>query len=338
MKTISILGCGRWASFHAWYQCKMLGNRVLMWGRDYENDNTYSKLVASRKNDYMEFSDEIELTSDLNQALASDIIIIAIVAKGMQQLSKLIGETLSGTSQPKTFVLCMKGIDEDTLEPLSQTLRKQLDTRNVANANICVWVGPGHTKDFLAGQAGVMIIDGENKKISAEIAKLLSSKVLKLYVGDDMLGAEVGAACKNVLGLAAGMLDGLELTTLKGGLMARGLWEVSNLITAMGGNRLTAYGLSCLGDFEATMFSKNSHNRLYGETLTRARVKDALIETMPTAEGVQTAKAIVKLAKQYNVRMPICNLVHQIIHEGLDAKTGLQGQFTDRPPTSEFPI
>jgi len=304
-----------------------------MWGR--EEDAMYRNLVETRKNDYMEFDEEIKMTSDLNKALESDIVLIVVVARAMQELSKKIAAVLENTDKPKTFVLCMKGIDEETLEPLSKTLRRELDACNVKSATVCVWVGPGHTKDFLSGQPGVMIVDGENKDAVKEIATKFTSKLLKLYVGNDMLGAEIGAALKNVLGLAGGMLDGLELPTLKGGLMARGLWEVSNLIVAMGGKRMTAYGLSCLGDFEATLFSKNSHNRLYGETFVRACVQ---CQEMPTAEGVQTTRAVVKLAKQYNVRMPISTLVYEILFEGKDVKEGLTGQFGGETQGEEFPV
>ena len=300
-----------------------------MWGREDEN---FRNLQKTRKNDYMDFADEIELTSDLEKALELEIILVAILVKGMQDLSEKIGKALENSNKPKTFVLCMKGIDEEALEPLSKTLRRQLDKYNVKNAKICVWVGPGHTREFLAGKSGVMVIDGEDPAKSQEIANMFTSPILKLYVGNDLLGAEIGAALKNVLGIAAGMLDGLDMATLKGGLMARGLYEVSRLIVAMGGERLTPYGLSCLGDFEATMFSQNSHNRMYGEWFVGRKVDEP-----HSAEGVSTARAVIKLAERHDVRMRICNLVYQILYEGKDAKEGLTELFLNPSAGGEFP-
>ena len=122
-------------------------------------------------------------------------------------------------------------------------------------------------------------------------------------------------------GIAAGILDGLSLTTLKGALMARGTREIARLIRAMGGNELSAYGLCHLGDYEATVFSKFSHNRAYGEALVRGEKFPKL------AEGHYTAKAIVEIAKKYGVDMPICRCVYGIIYEGLDVDSALTELF-----------
>ena len=91
------------------------------------------------------------------------------------------------------------------------------------------------------------------------------SDLIRFYYGQDLIGNEIGAAAKNVVGIAAGMLDGLGLSTLKGALMARGTREIARLIDALGGNELSAYGLCHLGDYEATLFSPYSHNRMFGE-------------------------------------------------------------------------
>ena len=117
------------------------------------------------------------------------------------------------------------------------------------------------------------------------------------------------------------MLDGLNLSSLKGALMSRGTREISRLIKAMGGNELSAYGLCHLGDYEATLFSKYSHNRRFGEMLVNGEKFDKL------AEGVDTTKALVYLGQKYNVDLPICQTVYNVINGRTTAENGLSDLF-----------
>ena len=125
------------------------------------------------------------------------------------------------------------------------------------------------------------------------------------------------------------MLDGAGLSSLKGALMARGAREVARLIHAMGGNELSAYGLCHLGDYEATLFSLHSQNRKFGESFIKKEPYSKL------AEGAATVKALMKLSKEYNVEMPISQLVYDVIHNGADHKTALNNLFT-RDVKTEF--
>lgn len=115
----------------------------------------------------------------------------------------------------------------------------------------------------------------------------------RFYYGQDLIGNEIGAAAKNVVGIAAGMLDGLGLSTLKGALMARGTREIARLIDALGGNELSAYGLCHLGDYEATLFSPYSHNRMFGEKFVKNEPYTDL------AEGYYAVDALLRLARRF---------------------------------------
>ena len=302
MSKISVLGCGRWASFHAWYQIEKLHNEVTMWGR--AEDPFFAELMKSKKNTYIEMPKGLLYSTDLKATLDyADTIIVSISAQAMQEFSQRIGEC---QPQNKTFVLCMKGIDQNTGERLSQILRK-----NIADSNhICVWVGPGHIEELTAGQPNVMIISGDNQQAVKRLINMFESPLISILSSDDLIGVEVGAAAKNVMGIAAGFLDGLGKSSLKGGLMARGCYEVSLLIEKMGGNKMTAFGMSHLGDFEATLFSKNSHNRRYGEEF----IQDCLSDNIGTAEGVGTAKALYHLSQEYGVYMPITTTIYSILY------------------------
>jgi glycerol-3-phosphate dehydrogenase (NAD(P)+) len=326
-KNVSVLGCGRWGSFHAWYQSEVLKNNTLMWGR--AEDECFRNVASQRSNSYLNLPENVTLETDLSIALDhADYILIAISAQGIKDLAANIAKC---NPKNKTFVLCMKGICEDTGERLSEVIKANVDKSN----KICVWVGPGHVQDFISGQPNVMIIASDDKETASTVASEFASDLIKLYVGNDLIGAEVGAAAKNVLGIAAGMLDGARAPSLKGALMARGTYEVSRLISAMGGDKMTAYGLSHLGDFEATLFSSNSHNRLYGEEFLRAWKQNRPPNCQFLAEGISTSKALMVLAKRHKVDMPISTLIYQMLHEGKSPEQGLKELFI-RQHNEEF--
>ena len=161
-----------------------------------------------------------------------------------------------------------------------------------------------------------MVIDSYSETLKKRLCEEFGSSLIRFYLGEDIIGTEVGAAAKNVMGIVAGMLDGCGYAALKGALMARGAREVARLIKAMGGNELSAYGLAHLGDYEATLFSPYSHNRAYGESIVSGRIFEKL------AEGVPTAGALKKLGEKYGVDLPITNVVYEICYEKSENETG----------------
>ncbi len=310
---VSLLGCGRWGSFIAWYLDKT-GHNVYTWGL--ENDEIFQSLQRERKNDYVQFSDSIVITPDLTKAVNhAEVMIISISSQALSSfMENLIKENLDG----KIIVLCMKGIEETTGRRLSEIVSDYVDK---SKTPVAVWVGPGHPQDFVRGIPNCMVIDSDNQEVKEKLVHSFSSELIRFYFGQDLIGTEVGAAAKNVVGIAAGMLDGMGYTSLKGALMARGTREISRLIKAMGGNEMSAYGLCHLGDYEATLFSKFSHNRRFGEMLINGEKFDKL------AEGVSTTRALVKLSQKYNVDLPIVNAVNQVITYNQDPKETLSSLF-----------
>ncbi|MED0970824.1 NAD(P)H-dependent glycerol-3-phosphate dehydrogenase [Bacillus paramycoides] len=318
---ISVLGCGRWGTFIAWYATKV-GHNVMLWGR--ENSRNYIELNETRKNDYLKLSEDIELSNSLHKAISfAEIIIISISAQELRSFANQLN--LINEIQGKTFILCMKGLEATSGKRLSRVFGEIVGK----NTNIAVWVGPGHVQDFVNDIPNCMVIGSENIGITKKIVQEFNSDLIRFYYGQDLIGNEIGAATKNVMGIAAGMLDGLNYSSLKGSLMARGTRELSRLITAMGGNNLTIYGLSHLGDYEATLFSLHSHNRKFGEAFVLGQKFEKL------AEGVSTVKALKELSKQYDVELPISNALYEILFESKDAKDTLEELFL-RPVKFEF--
>ncbi|MBQ8291479.1 MAG: glycerol-3-phosphate dehydrogenase [Clostridia bacterium] len=296
---ISVLGCGRWGSFIAWY-LNTLGHGVLLWGN--ETGNSYRVLKETGANEYVKLDKNIRLSCDLQEAVNhGETIVISISSQGLRSFMERVTKfDVSG----KNFVLCMKGIEIDTGCRLSEVLVQS----GIAQERVAVWVGPGHIQAFTQGIPNCMVIDSTNDILKKLLADELRSDLIRFYYGEDLIGTEIGAAAKNVMGIVGGVLDGCGYSSLKGSLMSRGAREVARLIKAMGGNELSAYGLAHLGDYEATLFSEYSHNRGYGEHLVRGEAFARL------AEGVPTALAMKKLGEKYGVDLPITNAVYELCY------------------------
>ena len=299
---ITVFGCGRWGSFIAWY----LSGRhfsVTLYGR--ETSPRFAELCKTRKNEYISLGDDVRLISDLSEATKSDVFVVSIKSGNLRDLLRTLRPY---GLREKTVVLCMKGLEEDTGKRLSVIAEEEGADKD----KIAVWVGPGHIQAFAKGLPNCMLIDSANRALTKTLADAWRSDLIRFYYGDDIIGSEVGAAAKNVFGIAAGMLDGGGYSTLKGPLMARGAREISRLIKAMGGNELSAYGLCHLGDYETTLFSEFSNNRAFGMAYVRKENFAKL------AEGVFTAKGLKKLGEQYGEELPITNAVYSILYENKD--------------------
>lgn len=297
----TVFGTGRWGSFISWYLATQ-NKKVLECGR--ENSKSYLLLKNEGKNEYVSLHPSITLTSDVEKALDfSDYIFISISSQSLRSFVRNLPKM-----QGKKYILCMKGLEENTGKRLSEILIEEGIDKN----SIAVWLGPGHIQAFTSGKPNCMIIDGYDSELVRFLADNLRSNLIRFYYGDDIIGSEVGAAAKNVMGIAAGMLEGGGYETLKGALMARGAREVARLISLMGGNELSAYGLCHLGDYETTLFSPYSNNRLFGENYVKK------IPFTKLAEGVSTAKAMKYLGEKYGEELPITNAVYSILYENKD--------------------
>lgn len=310
---VSVLGCGRWGSFLSWYVSN-LGHKTLLYGR--EDSRNFINLQQRRANEYVKLNPDIELCSDLSKCIAhADTLIISISA---QEFRKFIRKIISLSSlKDKTVILCMKGLEHSSCKRLSEIAIEE----GVSKQNICVWLGPGHIQDFTQGIPNCMTIDSYNLQLTMDISNTLGSDLIRFYYGDDIIGNEIGAACKNIMGIAAGILDGLGYASLKGPLMSRGAYEVSKFISAMGGKRDTAYGLTHLGDYETTLFSPYSNNRKYGEQLVRNLAFEKL------SEGVSTTQAVTAKARSLGIEMPITFAINNVVFNAANIKSEMDNLF-----------
>ena len=300
---ITVIGCGRWGSLITWYLDR-LGHEVALYGR--EGSSNMQRFLRERKNDLLTMPESVRLTTDISVANEADVLIVSIDSQGLRRLfDRDLGPL---DLKNKIIVLCMKGIEITTGKRLSEVVEELVDPSN----RVAVWLGPGHVQEFYAGIPNCMVIDSRHEDVKMRLVDAFSGELIRFYYGQDLIGNEIGAAAKNVVGIAAGFLDGMRLSTLKGALMSRGTREIARLIEAMGGNPVSAYGLCHLGDYEATVFSPFSHNRRFGELYIKGERFDAL------AEGYYTVAALHKIAQTKGIELPICEAVYRVLYEKAD--------------------
>lgn len=318
-KNIFVIGCGRWGSFITWYLDR-IGHNVTLYGRS--SSERMKTFMETRKNEYVTLEDSVCLTTTLEDCMNADIIVISISSQTLYQVASQLADL---EIKDKTIVLCMKGIEIESGRRLTQIINDTVDHSN----KVAVWLGPGHVQEFCRGVPNCMVIDSNDELVKDELIRSFSSDLIRFYYGTDLIGNEIGGAAKNVIGIAAGILDGLDISSLKGALMARGTREIGRLISAMGGDENSAYGLCHLGDYEATLFSKHSQNRAFGESVVMKTGYKKL------AEGYYTVKALRNLGKSYGVELPICEAVYAVLYDGVDAKEAF-GRLFQRSLKNEF--
>ncbi len=309
---ITVIGCGRWGSLITWYLDRQ-GHEMTLYGRS--TSRHMQSFLTTRGNGLLTLPPRVSLSTSLSSLSDAQVIVISVNSQGLRAL--LEGEIAPMGLQNKIIVLCMKGIEIETGKRLSQIVEETLDP----SCRVAVWLGPGHVQEFYAGVPNCMVIDSRHEDVKQLLVESFSSDLIRFYYGEDLIGNELGGAAKNVIGIAAGMLDGKGLSTLKGALMSRGTHEIASLIGAMGGNPFSAYGLCHLGDYEATVFSPYSHNRRFGEAFVKGE------EYTDLAEGYDTAAALEGLSKTYGIELPICHAVWRILYRGKDPMKELEKLF-----------
>ena len=309
---IAVIGCGRWGSFIAWYLDK-IGNEVTLYGR--ETSEKMKNFLENRKNNFLELPKSISLTTNINDVFDKDLIIISVGTQGLRDLLNENRVLFKETNIP--IILCMKGIEIKTGFTPTKIVKDILGE----NYSCGAWIGPGHVQDFTNGIPNCMVIDSDDRELVKKLVDSFSSNLIRFYYGTNLLGNEIGAASKNVIGIAAGMLDGFNLSSLKGALMSRGTREIARLIEKMGGDKSCAYELCHLGDYAATVFSEFSNNRKFGEKFVKGESFEKL------AEGYFTTKALMDLSEKYDVELPITNAVYEIIYNKKDPKEILDNLF-----------
>lgn len=331
MANISILGAGGWG-IAIGVLLNNSGHKVTMWSAV---DREVTMLTEKRENEIslpgIIISEDIQITGDLNEAVNNkDIIVLAVASSYIRSTAgKLKGIVKEG----QIIVNVAKGIEDDTLMTLTDVISQE-----VPGADVAVLSGPSHAEEVGRGLPTTCVVGAKTRETAMYIQNIFASPVFRVYISPDILGIELGGALKNVIALAAGIADGLGYgDNTKAAIITRGITEISRLGIVMGAKSLTLYGLSGIGDLIVTCASMHSRNRRAGILIGKGyTMEEAAKEVNMVVEGVYSAKAAVKLARKYQVNMPIIETVNQILFEGLSAKDAVK-ELMLRDKTIEHP-
>jgi len=320
------------------------GANVTLWGPHPEN---VAELIQTRRNDrYLEgqpIPDAIRITADDAKALDGTELIISAIPT--QYLRKVWTRLKPHTPAPGSGVgvaSLAKGIEDETGLRPTQVIADALDESGSYGKigsdvrSLAAISGPSIASELARNLPATVCVAGDDEAFCQQIQKQLTTHWFRVYTNPDLLGVELAGATKNVIALAAGMLDGLQAgTNAKSALLARGLAEISRLGSAMGAQPETFFGIAGVGDLATTCFSPLGRNRTCGEELGKGRKLEEVLKTIPgVVEGVPTTRAVVKLAQQYGVDMPITQTIEQVLFAGLDPMDGI-GQLMTRRPKAE---
>ena len=206
-----------------------------------------------------------------------------------------------------------KGIEDGTLYTLSEVLKDE-----IPQADIAVLSGPSHAEEVSRGIPTTIVVGSETQLTAKLIQDVFMTEVFRVYISPDIIGIELGASLKNVIALAAGIVDGLGFgDNTKAALMTRGIAEISRLGMTMGGKLETFAGLSGIGDLFVTCTSVHSRNWRAGNLMGQGEtMEEAMMEVNQVVEGVNSAKAALALARKYKVEMPIVEQINMVLFEG----------------------
>ncbi len=267
-------------------------------------------------------------------AIAADLprdahlIISAVPTPYLRDVFSRIGGELPAAP----IVSVTKGIENGSLKRPSELLREVLGPQR----NVAVLSGPCIATEVAHRLPASVVVAGEDEMLCEAVQESMSSNYFRVYRNSDPLGVELAGALKNVIAVAAGMCDGLELgDNAKAALLTRGLVEISRLGIALGARRETFAGLAGMGDLVTTCVSPHGRNRTVGEAIGRGRTLQEILASMQqVAEGVHTARSAVELAAEAGVEMPICRQVYNILFENKPPRQAIEDLMT-RPWRSE---
>lgn len=310
---MAVIGAGAWGTTLARLLSEK-GMRAQLWARERE---VVEAIQRKQENTLflpgVALSPSVLPTGSLGEAVrGSDWLIFAVPSHAARTVLRELGPLLPG---PLPVVSATKGIEEDTLHLMSQVMEETLPSGTLRS--LAVLSGPSFAVEVCRGQPTAVLLAGKDPELVRRLQASLMTPLFRVYAGTDPIGAQLGGALKNVMALAAGVVDGLGLGhSARAALITRGLAEMIRLGTAIGANARTFYGLSGLGDLVLTCTGSLSRNYTVGVRLGRGdRLEEILRETLGVAEGVRTSRAALGLAGRHGVDMPIVREVCAVLFD-----------------------
>lgn len=324
MSTIAIIGGGSWGTALALALGRSRApHKLRLWVREFD---LAARMQQTRENDLFlpgfELPDDVLVTSRLAEAAAGADIVASVIPA---QFLRRVWQELRGTLGHETLIVsATKGLELETQarpsEAILQAAGAELAPRLAALS------GPSFAREVAAGLPTAAVVASTNEALAGELQAELAGPGLRLYTNTDVVGLEIGGAVKNVIAIAAGVADGLELgANARAALITRGLAEITRLAIACGGKRETLAGLAGLGDLVLTCTGALSRNRTVGLELGRGRKLEEVLSGMRmVAEGVETTRATRALGRKLGVELPITEQMYGMLFEGQEPRAAVR--------------
>ncbi len=314
MKKIAVIGAGGWGLALGLLLSEKK-NQVTFWCY---NEKEKQDILQHRENKRclpgVKIPLEIAFTNDMAEALEkADIAIIAVPSKAVRTTARLMSQHIA----PETIIVNVsKGIEEETLLCLADVINEEMSNP------VVVLSGPSHAEEVARHIPTTVVVSSVNMDKAREVQELFMNQYFRIYTNDDLIGVELGGALKNVIALAAGIVEGMGYgDNTKAALITRGIAEMARLGTKMGGKAETFAGLTGIGDLVVTCTSGHSRNRRAGELVGQGfTIEEAMKQVNMVVEGVPTTKAGYALMQKYEVEMPILSAIYEALFEGQPVK------------------
>jgi glycerol-3-phosphate dehydrogenase (NAD(P)+) len=325
---IAVFGAGAWGTALALaFGAK---HRVVLWGRDPRHVET---LAASRCNRYLPgvpLPHALELTADFaTAARAADLHLVVTPLGGLRAAVRELRQVQPGTP----LIWACKGLEAGTGKLPHEIVAEELG----AAADCGVLTGPSFAAEVARGMPAAVTLAASDAAFAGHWVQALHQPRFRIYANSDVVGAEIGGAVKNVLAIAAGVSDGMGFgLNARAALITRGLAEIARLAAALGGRHETLMGLAGMGDLILTCTGDLSRNRRVGLALAQGRtLPEILSELGQVAEGVSTAREVVRLATRHDIAMPLCEAVDALLHRPQIGPREVVEQLLSREPRHE---
>lgn len=318
-KRFAVLGSGAWGTAVAIVLAQNPQHEVALWSARPENAGDWHRRRENvRLLPGVMIPPGILLTTDIRQAVVeADILIAAIPTAFLRKTLEQIASAIPG----RTPLLSLaKGLENQTFCRPTEIARQVLGERSVA-----VLSGPSHAEEVARGLPTTLVAASDDLALAQWIQQCFATERFRVYTNFDLLGVEFAGALKNVIGIAAGINDGLGFgDNAKAALLTRGLAEMARLGVALGASAPTFWGLAGMGDLITTCISRHGRNRAVGERLARGEsLSQIQASTAMVAEGVFTARSVAEKSRQMGLAMPISNEVYKVLYEQKDPRAAV---------------
>lgn len=318
-RTVTVLGSGSWGTALAVHLAS-IGHEVRLWGRDAA---LVSEMARRRANAVylpdITFPSSLRPTASLPGALAGgEVVVVAVPSHGLRQVLR---QGAAHVSRDAVVVSATKGLEEGTLLRMTEVLAQEW----AAVPAIATLSGPSFALELARQLPTAVVVASLDGATVARVQEEFRSPALRLYGSHDVVGVEIGGALKNVIAIAAGVVEGLGLGhNALSALITRGLAEISRLAVGLGGERDTLAGLAGLGDLVLTCTGRLSRNRHVGTELARGRpLREILASTKMVAEGVRTTNAALELSARAGLELPIATQMADVLAGRKDPRVAL---------------